>query len=133
MKRTLFFGLSLALMATVVAAADSRLPRSGLAAAVAPIVLGQPTAIPMPAPLSPVPDPAFSSQAYTPGQPYQTLSPPLGDPAYGIPSGITPVGGPVELFTNVKYRATRNIAPCAVPTIVQVADPCNKDRCCKSC
>jgi hypothetical protein len=37
----------------------------------------------------------------------------------------------VELFPCVRYRAERNIAPCAVPVIVQVPDPCTpRDRCC---
>ena len=34
------------------------------------------------------------------------------------------------LFPCVKYRDVRNIAPCAVPVVVQVPDPCAcRDRC----
>lgn len=38
---------------------------------------------------------------------------------------------PVRLYTNVRVRDTKNVAPCAVPKIVQVNDPC--DNCCKVC
>ena len=139
MKRTVFGAMSLVLMASVAVAADARALRMSLQATAAPVVLGQPVEIPMPPPLSPTPDPAYS-QGYQPSAPYSTIpqypvqSPGMIDQGYGIPNGGYPATAlPVELFPNVKYRATRNIAPCAVPTIVQVADPCNKDRCCKSC
>lgn len=39
---------------------------------------------------------------------------------------------PVEIYTNVKYRQTRKIHPCAEPKIVQVPNPCYDpcDPCC---
>jgi hypothetical protein len=39
-----------------------------------------------------------------------------------------PAGPPPVLFTDVKVRHPRKIHPCAVPTIVEVPDPC--DPCC---
>ena len=35
----------------------------------------------------------------------------------------------IELYTNVRVRDRKNVAPCAVSKIVQVNDPC--DKCCK--
>ncbi|MSR57261.1 MAG: hypothetical protein EXS05_06285 [Planctomycetaceae bacterium] len=35
----------------------------------------------------------------------------------------------VELYSGVRYRRERNIAPCAVPMIVMVKDPCERPRC----
>jgi len=61
-------------------------------------------------------------------QPYSGTVQPY--PAIIQPSGPV-VGLPVPLFSDVRFRATRNIAPCAVPTIIQVADPC--DKYCKRC
>ncbi len=134
MKRTLLFGLSLAMMATAIGAAESRAMRSALPLSIGPALTGQVNSIPMPAPLSPVPDPVYSEPSY-------------GSPAYSSPaqpSFSQYPSGPVEYgytlapptavaYQNVKYRGTRNIAPCAVPTLVQVPDPCNKNACCKSC
>ena len=70
------------------------------------------------------------------------MSPLLGKAALGqpaptpIPDGrmvapATPVvlGTAAPLYTNVRYKDQRNIAPCAVPTIVQVPDPCNDCGC----
>jgi len=68
--------------------------------------------IPMPSPLTPVPDPSFSQYN-------------------GAPVVVS--AQPAELFSDVRYHGTRNIAPCAVPTVVQVTDPCAKRSCCKSC
>jgi len=31
---------------------------------------------------------------------------------------------PIDLFPTVRYRRTRNVAPCAVKKIIQVNDPC---------
>ncbi|MEK6259546.1 MAG: hypothetical protein AABP62_13090 [Planctomycetota bacterium] len=65
--------------------------------------------LPMPAPLSQVPEVQYSG------------------PVTGMP--VMPAT--VELYQNVRYRAERNIAPCAVPIIVQVPDPCAcKTACC---
>ena len=117
MKKTLLVGFSLAVMATVAVAAEGRSVRSALPLSVGPALVGQVNSIPMPAPLSPVPDPI--SGMYSPG----LSSPGLSDTVYGLP---TPA-------PYVKYRGTRNIPPCAVPTVIQVPDPCNKNACCKSC
>lgn len=67
------------------------------------------------------------------------LAPSLGQPVLSQ-AGPTPVpeaapmvvSGPataVPLYCNVKYKDERNIAPCAVPTIVMVPDPCNDCAC----
>jgi hypothetical protein len=71
--------------------------------------------------------------------PAYRVAPTLGGPALGEvtpvpdqPVSATPAvvtGAPVELYCNVKYRDERNIAPCAVPMIVQVPDPCNPCCC----
>lgn len=80
--------------------------------------LGGPTLIsqgvpdlPMPAPLSPVPEIQYSGPV---GQlPVVTMAPEM------------------TLFPNVRYRATRNMSPCAVPIVVQVPDPCTpRNSCC---
>jgi len=82
-----------------------------------PTLLGAPQApdLPMPTPLSTVP------------------ASPIPETQYSGPANQLPVVtvGAVELFQCVKYRDSRKIAPCAVPVIVQVPDPCTpKDRCC---
>ena len=128
-KKTLLVGLSLAMLATVVGAGESRTMRSMLPMSVGPALTGQVTSIPMPAPLSPGPDPVYSEPAYSsPAQPSLNQYP-SGPVEYGYtlapPSAV--------VYQNVKYRGTRNISPCAVPTLVQVPDPCNKNACCKAC
>jgi hypothetical protein len=57
---------------------------------------------------------------------------PEGAPApTPLPAGAAPVGGPIGLYHCVKYSDVRNVHPCAVPTIVQVTDPCwDPDSCC---
>jgi hypothetical protein len=123
MKRTLLCCFSVALMATVVGAAEGR----SLRATLAPALVGQVNDIQVPPQLSPIPDPGYAtSNQYSPS-PYSVQAPMTG------PSGYAISGAPVEIYQNVKYRAVRNIAPCAVPTIIQVPDPCNKDACCKTC
>ncbi len=128
MKKTLFGGLALVLMSSIMVAAEGRSVRSSVPASVSVALLGQASEIPMPVPLSPVPDPLY----YQPGEMPQ-YQPPA--PSYSAaPYTITPsVAQPVELFQNVRYRGSRNIAPCAVPTVIQVADPCSRGDCCKSC
>ncbi len=58
---------------------------------------------------------------------------PVPDPSYVLPATPSPapvvVGAPIALYSNVRYRAERNIAPCAVSKIVSVADPCNPGCC----
>jgi hypothetical protein len=53
----------------------------------------------------------------------QPVAPAEGTPAVGaepIPATATVV----TLYPNVRYKDERNIAPCAVPQIVTVKDPC---------
>lgn len=81
-----------------------------------PTVLGNISAsdLPMPAPLSATP------------------TSPVPEVQYSGPVGQLPVvtSPSIELFSCVKYRDTRKIAPCAVPIVVQVPDPCTpRDRC----
>ena len=128
MKKFLFGCFSVALMASLVVAGESRSVRSAFPLSIAPALSGQVGSIPMPAQLSPTPDPIYSTPAQQPmSSPYSVNS-----PEFAYSEG--PVSGfPVEIYKNVKYRSVRNIAPCAVPTIIQVPDPCNKDACCKTC
>jgi hypothetical protein len=106
----LTFGM--ALMATAAPAAEQRTTRTIGSLLGGPTLLAnlQAPDLPMPAPLSPVPEIQYSG--------------PVGQmPVVTNSSAIT-------LFQCVKYRDTRNIAPCAVPIIVQVPDPCvPRDRC----
>jgi hypothetical protein len=93
--------LGLAVTATVSNGAE---PRSGRLIS---LLLNSPTPLnavdlPMPAPLSSVPEVQYS----------------------GSPSAMPVMPATVALYQNVRYRAERNIAPCAVPIIVQVPDPC---------
>ena len=100
--------LGMAVMATASSAAE---PRSGRLISLlqsSPTLLGQ-VDLPMPAPLSPVPEVQYSG------------------PVTAMP--VMPAT--VELYQNVRYRAERNIAPCAKPIIVQIPDPCAcKTACC---
>ena len=129
MKKFLFGCFSVALMASLVVAGESRSVRLALPLSIAPALTGQVGSIPMPTQLSPTPDPIYSTPAQQPmSSPYSVNSPELGSYSEGLVSGF-----PVEIYKNVKYRGVRNIAPCAVPTIIQIPDPCNKDACCKSC
>ncbi len=145
MKKMLLSGLALAIIANIVVAAEGRSIRFASPAPTSPTLLGQVSDIPLPPPLSPVPDPAFtqSNPVYTPSgstptpssNPYTTnYVPGPNDPTLAVPSpsyGV--VTQPVELFKDVRYRGTRNISPCAVPMVIQVPDPCNRDKCCKTC
>ena len=73
----------------------------------APVLLGQ-----TPSPAVPVPEPYP-----LPGAPVATMPPADGTP---IPQRAVDC----ELFDCVKYKDLRNIAPCAVPMVVSVKDPC---------
>ncbi|MCH2212683.1 MAG: hypothetical protein MK110_15375 [Fuerstiella sp.] len=64
----------------------------------------------------------------------------MGQTAFGLDHHLEPVpepaDGDVELFQCVKYKDHDEIAPCAVPKIIQVPDPCAcKDACdcCQCC
>lgn len=109
--------LGLALMATVAWGANRQLSTpTPLGSAT---VLGQDGSLelPMPAPLNGTAVP---------------LSP-TPEIQYSGPVGQLPVipAGNVELYQNVKYRSPRNMAPCSMPIIVQVPDPCApRNSCC---
>lgn len=100
--------VGLAVMATVSNGAE---PRSGRLISLlqsSPTLLGQ-VDLPMPAPLSPVPEVQYS----------------------GPVTAMPVMASSAELYQNVRYRAERNIAPCAQPIIVQIPDPCAcKTACC---
>lgn len=102
--------LGLALMATSAMGANFRtVTQSGVTLGGPTLINQQGTDLPMPAPLSPTPEVQYSG--------------PVGE----LPVITTADPG---LFPCVKYRDQRNIAPCAVPMIVQVPDPCAcRDRC----
>ena len=129
MKRSLLLSLGVAMVATVVGAGE-RAARVTLPMSFGPALVGQNDVV-LPPALSPVPDPGYAPSAqYAPPAQYAPAPNMYPSPA---PSGYVVTGAPVEIYQNVKYRAVRNIAPCAVPTIIQVPDPCNKDACCKTC
>ena len=130
MKKMLLCGVCVALLATVVGAKETRVTRASLSTtSIAPVLLGQNDGIVMPPSLSPVPDPNYSQMPTNqyPASPY-----PVESPVYGGSSQMGS-GRPVEIYQNVRYRGLRNVSPCAVPTIIQIPDPCNKDACCKTC
>ncbi|HEY0981812.1 hypothetical protein [Schlesneria sp. T3-172] len=153
MNRALLCSLGVALAATVVSAGESRSVRGAFPFSLAPSVLGQSGGIPMPEPLTPVPDPEFNQTvppAYAPNRSSNYTPSPYSAPAtgnypipgtvqYGTPASVVSepafmLAAPnAEIYQNVRYRAVRNIAPGAVPMIVQVPDPCNRDACCKTC
>lgn len=63
---------------------------------------------------------------------------PIPVPVYNQPNQTTqptmmvqpmPAPQPVELFQFVRVKDEKHIAPCAVPMIVQVKDPCYCDPC----
>jgi hypothetical protein len=49
--------------------------------------------------------------------------PPAPMPEQGT-AAVLPADATVTLYDCVRYKQTRNIAPCAVPMIVSVPDPC---------
>ena len=69
----------------------------------------------------------------SPDQPTPTIADPALPPLEELPSQAAPYSAPavqpVALYRNVKYRDERKMHPCAVPTIVQVPDPCNPCCC----
>lgn len=102
--------LGVAALATAALGGEARL---GLARPISllqssPTLLSQ-VDLPMPAPLSPVPEVQYSG------------------PVTAMP--VMP--STVEVYHNVRYRGERNIAPCAKSIIVQVPDPCaSANPCC---
>jgi hypothetical protein len=98
----------MAVMSTASSGAERRVVRTVGLLQNSPTPLGQ-IDLPMPAPLSTVPEIQYSG------------------PVTAMP--MMPAS--VEIYQNVRYRAERNIAPCAQPIIVQIPDPCAcKTACC---
>jgi hypothetical protein len=80
------------------------------------------------APLEPVPDAVSSQGAVLPQGDYSSAN---GPAAGAAPVPVQTVAMP--LYHRVKYRDQRKIAPCAVPMIVMVKDPCAKCDPCNPC
>lgn len=61
----------------------------------------------------------------------------VGGTAFGLDHHLEPVpeasDGAVELFECVKYKDLDEMAPCAVPKIIQVLDPCACEDACNCC
>ncbi len=62
----------------------------------------------------------------------------IGGTAFGLDHDAQPVpdagaGEAIELFHCVKYKDLDEMAPCAVPKIIQVKDPCACDDPCNCC
>ena len=109
--------VGLALMASVAMGAQSRSIR--LISQQGPTPITQSSEVP-PAPL---PSPTLSTPTLSTNPEVQ-----FSGPVSQMP--VVPVSADISLFPCVRYRSTRNIAPCAVPVIVQVPDPCTpRDRC----
>lgn len=77
-----------------------------------------------------VPQEVVITQASAQVEPTLTPIPEAGVPAEAIP---VPMCNSCELFDCVRYKNCGKIAPCAVPMIVGINDPCacKKDCCCK--
>lgn len=117
------FALGLAMMASAAIGAQTG-PNLG-----GPTPLGQDiTDLPMPAPLTiQAQSPPLSTQPQVP------LISPVPEIQYSGPPSQMPVvaASSAELFPYVRVRSPRNIAPCAVPIVVQVPDPCApRNGCC---
>ncbi|MEY3175393.1 MAG: hypothetical protein RLZZ436_3307 [Planctomycetota bacterium] len=52
------------------------------------------------------------------------------EPAPPAAPAPAPAPADVKLYCNVKYKDLNEMAPCAVPKIIQVKDPCACDSCC---
>lgn len=79
--------------------------------------------------------PSFGQIPPVPGQEGTVLHP-MADPAYDgttysvvSPDAAYVTSPSVALFECVNYRREKDIAPCAVPKIVSVQDPCNPCQC----
>ena len=127
LKKVMLFVATAVAACSTVASARERIdvpprPSLGEAASVAgPSIAQSPSAAqPTPGPvLQPTPM-APNALPYAPG------------PA-PVPTVVAPAA-PLELYGNVKYRQTRKMAPCSVPMIVSVKDPCSLPcDCCEKC
>lgn len=139
--------------AGVAAFADDEPSLGSPAPLVAPVIaqIDQPAAAPTPyeevqipvAPLPGTPTPVTERIAAQPAV-TESLSPVMSPSASEFPAstsiypeltpGAVPLQAPVgiPLFEAVRYRKERNVAPCAVPMVVAVIDPCyNPKSCCE--
>lgn len=66
----------------------------------------------------------------------------IGGTAFGLDHHLQPIpavpgtvihGAPVELFHRVKYKDHDEMAPCAIPRIISVKDPCACSHACDCC
>lgn len=95
--------LAVLIVAGLASAAVAADRPSRLGPVLVPPALSQVTPTPLPE----------SDQAYVPGSSMVVMP---------SPSAVTPT---FAVYSNVKYKDQRNIHPCAVSKIVQIADPCN--------
>jgi hypothetical protein len=83
-------------------------------------------------PMPPIPTvESYNAGAYDPAA-VQSYSPALPEGTYSdmvIEGAPLPATMGVALYPNVRVNRPHNIDPCAVPTIIQVPDPCNPNCC----
>lgn len=122
-RRLALFSVGMAFMASTAfgAGTRSRLPELTLGRSLFGRL--QSPDLATPTPLSTVPTPLTPDLALPPN--------PVPEVQYNGPVAQLPVvTTPIELFQCVKYRDSRKIAPCAVPIVVAVPNPCvPADRC----
>jgi hypothetical protein len=87
-----------------------------------------------PIPMAVPPGPSAGPQVYSAGPPIPSAGPPMPMPSAG-PMGLAPVPADkgVLLYPCVKYKDKKHIAPCAVPMVVAVRDPCEKHHLLSHC
>jgi hypothetical protein len=87
------------------------------------------------------PPPAPGIEGTVPPGPIPQVAQPLSPSVQPVPSmGPAAAGGPpiamapgIALYPRVKYHDKRHIAPCAVPMVVAVRDPCASRDPCSAC
>ena len=62
----------------------------------------------------------------------QDVPAPAGEMPKAMPDPVSG-GEAVALFHCVKYKDLDEMAPCAVPTVIKVLDPCPQPKCCDPC
>lgn len=128
---TFSFGVTALLVAVAVAQAQEAAPTAngtGPVLAPSPILPAQPRPPQAPQPLVVEPAPQAPAVRHSAG--YVPSIEPVPAQGYALPPGATVIGGSsLELYPYVKYRATRNVAPCPVTMIVPVKDPCDCSAC----
>jgi hypothetical protein len=145
MQKCLIGLVSLAgvLIGTAALAADPRHPDGSpgstlLTSGPVPMAAGEAFEAPPPAPgidgaVPPGPAPQMTVPQAPSLQPVPSPQPvpSLGPAAAGGPPIAMAAG--VELYPRVKYHDRRHIAPCAVPMVVAVQDPCARRDPCAAC